>query len=569
MGFAFRFNRKKLHASFCRGCKSRSLAVFPAVYSAFIALAGFSVSSANAELVVQDVPLTPEQFMAEANGSWHSLESPALRSGSALASDGSYSSAGSGPAAALTPDMSTTDISGVLRTAIPYTGGRLTRLPSEQDSPFSTLLQKLQLPLMFPVAGGADQHATKERWAPALAAGWTLSQDRQRIGFRVNPDAIWSDGYPVTTADVAFTFRFLTDKSSSTPWLIDQLNHGVGAVEIHNDTDFSLSLTQPLDTETMHQLAALKLYSHRYWRQSDIRYDNKGWHAEPTTGPYYISRLVAGERITLSRNERWFGDELPMFAERFRPAKINIYLIPNEAAGYDRLRKGDIDYLEIVSHEHSGQYVADVVQQQPINQVDVYRYANASTNSNTKAHAHTQGGSVTAVWSCLLIRPEALTGTQADQVVRLAYSSDALPVSLQDQLARETRAEITTEQRSTAAVLSDFERARVDMAWLEFESLESPASYLASRMGISSAGVNCELHQSTHKSYLAWDWVLPVASADENAEHAPAAPVGYRFDPLDIQYGGWMVIDARKKSDILSRRKVRGHGKVIPIGAGQ
>ncbi len=564
MGFAFRFSHQKLHVSSCRGCKPRSLAVFPAVYSAFIVFAGFSVSSANAELVVQDVPLTREQFMAATNGSWHSLESPALRSGSALASDGSY---GSGLASALNPDMSTTDISGVLRTAIPYTGGRLTRLPSEQDSPFSPLLQKLQMPLMFPVAGGAEQHTTKERWAPALATGWTLSQDRQRIGFRLNPDAIWSDGYPVTTADVAFTFRFLTDGSSSTPWLIDQLNQGVGAVEIHNDTDFSLSLTQPVDIEAMHQLAALKLYSHRYWRQSDIRYDNKGWHAEPTTGPYYISRLVAGERITLSRNESWFGDELPMFAERFRPAKINIYLIPNEAAGYDRLRKGDIDYLGIVSHEHSGQYVADVVQQQPINQVDVYRYAN--TNSNTKAHAHTQEGSVTSVWSCLLIRPEALTGAQADQAIRLVYSSDALPVSLQDQLARETRAEITTEQRPPAAALSDFERVRVDMAWLEFESLESPASYLASRMGLSSGGVNCELHQSTHKSYLAWDWVLPVASAYENAERAPAAPVGYRFDPLDIQHGGWMAIDARKKSDILSRRKVRGHGKVISIGAGQ
>lgn len=48
---------------------------------------------------------------------------------------------------------------------------------------------------------------------PALASGWDVSDDGRTFTFDLRDDARWHDGRPVTTADVAFTFRLLQDES--------------------------------------------------------------------------------------------------------------------------------------------------------------------------------------------------------------------------------------------------------------------------------------------------------------------------------------------------------------------
>lgn len=42
---------------------------------------------------------------------------------------------------------------------------------------------------------------------PALAESWTISPDKKRIVFTLRPNLKWSDGHPLTAADVVFTYR--------------------------------------------------------------------------------------------------------------------------------------------------------------------------------------------------------------------------------------------------------------------------------------------------------------------------------------------------------------------------
>ncbi len=42
---------------------------------------------------------------------------------------------------------------------------------------------------------------------PALAQSWAISPDKKRIAFTLKPNLKWSDGIPLTTDDVAFTFN--------------------------------------------------------------------------------------------------------------------------------------------------------------------------------------------------------------------------------------------------------------------------------------------------------------------------------------------------------------------------
>ncbi|HEY9806906.1 MAG TPA: ABC transporter substrate-binding protein, partial [Candidatus Obscuribacterales bacterium] len=41
---------------------------------------------------------------------------------------------------------------------------------------------------------------------PALAESWSISTDKQRVIFTLRPNLQWSDGQPLTAADVVFTF---------------------------------------------------------------------------------------------------------------------------------------------------------------------------------------------------------------------------------------------------------------------------------------------------------------------------------------------------------------------------
>ena len=56
-----------------------------------------------------------------------------------------------------------------------------------------------------------------QNYKPKLATHWKISEDKLNFTFRINPDARWSDGKPVTTKDVIATWKLLTDPGIMAP----------------------------------------------------------------------------------------------------------------------------------------------------------------------------------------------------------------------------------------------------------------------------------------------------------------------------------------------------------------
>jgi len=52
---------------------------------------------------------------------------------------------------------------------------------------------------------------------PELATDWGVSYDGLSYNFDINPDAVWHDGTPVTSADIAFTVDILRSDESVLP----------------------------------------------------------------------------------------------------------------------------------------------------------------------------------------------------------------------------------------------------------------------------------------------------------------------------------------------------------------
>lgn len=60
-------------------------------------------------------------------------------------------------------------------------------------------------------------HPTTLEFIPGLATHWQISSDRQTYRFRLNPNARWSDGMPVTADDVVASWRLTVDKGLQDP----------------------------------------------------------------------------------------------------------------------------------------------------------------------------------------------------------------------------------------------------------------------------------------------------------------------------------------------------------------
>lgn len=60
-------------------------------------------------------------------------------------------------------------------------------------------------------------HPTTLEYMPGLATHWQISNDRQTFRFRINPNARWADGIPVTSDDVIASWKLATDKGIQDP----------------------------------------------------------------------------------------------------------------------------------------------------------------------------------------------------------------------------------------------------------------------------------------------------------------------------------------------------------------
>ena len=62
-----------------------------------------------------------------------------------------------------------------------------------------------------------SQHPTSLEYIPALATHWQVLPDKMTLRFRLDPNARFSDGMPVTADDVVATWKLLTDKTVQDP----------------------------------------------------------------------------------------------------------------------------------------------------------------------------------------------------------------------------------------------------------------------------------------------------------------------------------------------------------------
>ena len=181
---------------------------------------------------------------------------------------------------------------------------------------------------------------------PALARRWAVSEDGNEFTFVLDARATWSDGSPVTAADVQATFDAVMDPKSDTgPWKAT-----LGFFERPEAVDartvrFRKKGASPRDWRDILNCSSFWILPRRLLAERD--FNKIGFVGVTAGGGYQIVRAEAQVETELRRHGRWWCQDLPAWRGLYNFDRFLVrYYADNENA-FEALKKRKIDFYPV------------------------------------------------------------------------------------------------------------------------------------------------------------------------------------------------------------------------------
>ena len=142
--------------------------------------------------------------------------------------------------------------------------------------------------------------------APGIAESWKVSEDRRTVTFELDPDGRWSDGEPITSADVKFSLEVLGSEGTYFTGYTDNIT----SIRTPDDDTVVIHTKQP-DVRIIGGLFVYILPEH-IW--GEIPVDEVTGAYEPEiplvgSGPYVVTEFERAQIVRMERNPEWRGEE--------------------------------------------------------------------------------------------------------------------------------------------------------------------------------------------------------------------------------------------------------------------
>jgi peptide/nickel transport system substrate-binding protein len=169
-----------------------------------------------------------------------------------------------------------------------------------------------------------------------LAKSWDISSDQKTITFHLKPSLKWADGASLTSDDVLFTWKLVTDDNTRTPYGADYKL--VTKAEASDPLTFRVSYAQPY-APALDSWAGLQILPKHLLEGQDI--NTTPFARKPVGSHYYqLGEWDNGERIILTRNPNATQGQA-------RIDKLLSRIIPDPAAQFLELMADNIDSMNL------------------------------------------------------------------------------------------------------------------------------------------------------------------------------------------------------------------------------
>ena len=173
-------------------------------------------------------------------------------------------------------------------------------------------------------------------YAPDLAESWEISNNQKTISFKLKKGLQWADGKPLTSADVLFTWKLITNPSTRTPYASDyQLVKKASTPDpLTFKVTYENSYAPALDTWT-----SLHILPKHILKDEDI--NNTFFSRKPTGSSFYkLDEWISGQQVTLKANDKSVLG-VPLIK------KLISRIIPDTSSQFLELTADNLDVMNI------------------------------------------------------------------------------------------------------------------------------------------------------------------------------------------------------------------------------
>ena len=185
---------------------------------------------------------------------------------------------------------------------------------------------------------------------PELATHWAFGKDKKTMYFKLNKEARWSDGEPVTARDFAFTLEFMRSKHIVAPWYNDYYTKEIEKVVVYDD--HALAVVSTKAQPDLHlRLGINPTPKHFYGELGQDFVRKYNWKIVPNTGPYQISDFQKGKYVKFKRKRDWWAKDLRYFRNRFNVNTVVFTVVRDFNILWEYFKKAKIDVFGITLPE--------------------------------------------------------------------------------------------------------------------------------------------------------------------------------------------------------------------------
>lgn len=173
-----------------------------------------------------------------------------------------------------------------------------------------------------------------------IAESIEVADDRSKVTFHLNPKAKFSDGSPITAADVVFSMETLRDHGR--PNFKNSYSKVVKA-ETPDERTVVFTLNGA-DRELVLILGLMPVIPKHLWEGKDF----EATTLEPLvgSGPYKIGTVKPGEQLEFVRDPNYWGNDLAVAKGLWNFDRVVFDYYKDANAAFEAFKKGDVDLRE-------------------------------------------------------------------------------------------------------------------------------------------------------------------------------------------------------------------------------
>jgi microcin C transport system substrate-binding protein len=195
-----------------------------------------------------------------------------------------------------------------------------------------------------------SQHPTTLEFVPSLASHWSISDDKMVFKFRINPDARWWDGMPVTADDIVATWDLRMDETILFP--SSQITFAKYERPVAESKYIVSVKAKSVNWRNFLYFSTMVIHPNHILKDLDgtAFLEEYAFSVIPGTGPYIIpeENIINQESYTFERRDDYWAADDPLVRYKYNFDRIKVSVVKdNDALQYEKFKKGEQDIFNV------------------------------------------------------------------------------------------------------------------------------------------------------------------------------------------------------------------------------